>query len=84
MIEISPVTLSLCRTDENQHLRRKCKKYTDVDAHAQILHLFLEQIQNLLPGGLSSWNLDAIGGARGDVDHFLEFGMIQGINRLVQ
>jgi hypothetical protein len=66
VIEISPVTLS------------NKIRVARINAPPQVLHLFLEQINYLLPRRHPPRDFDAICGARRDVDQILEFGIGQG------
>jgi hypothetical protein len=44
--------------------------------------MLLEQRLDFVSGSLATGNFDAVHGAGGDVDHFLEFRMIKHLNRL--
>jgi hypothetical protein len=58
------------------------REVTYVKAQLQVLHLRLEKIHYFVSGRLSPGDGDAVVGTSRDVNHFLEFRMIQGVDGL--
>jgi hypothetical protein len=51
-------------------------------ADPQLIHLVVEQLNNLLSRSMPTGNFDTIRGAGGDVDHRFEFWVIESGNGL--
>jgi hypothetical protein len=58
------------------------EKVTNIEPILECCHLLLEHCNNGLSSLLTGWKDDSTGSLCSDVDHFLEFWMLKGLDRL--
>jgi hypothetical protein len=60
----------------------RAKANTYIEFGFQSCKVVLEQVFDLAPGCLPTWNVNTILCTRSDIDHLLELGVFEGLDRL--